>query len=169
MVDFLFAPSTPWTRREKQPGAGRWTKEAQTVAKPWRLHQWEEPTSRGREQPERSYYLHSVMLLRFSKRYDPLCKTFIVKNKSPPKQFIQESTSQSSIIFQEPPWGCTLPPPTKRARRHPTTKTQHKQKCSSDLENGNCHKKCLGPLQTHSLDLLAELAAWALPNLFQSK
>lgn len=41
-----------------------------------------------------------------------------------------------------------------------------RQQLSEELQESH---RCLLPLQTYSLDLLAELATQALPNLFQSK
>lgn len=145
MVDFLFAPSTPWTQREKQPGAGRWTKEAQTVAKPWRLHQWEEPTSRGREQSERSYYLHSVMLLRFSKRYDPLCKAFIVKEQKPSKTVHPREHISKQCYFPRASLGMHIATANKEGTKAPNDQDTTQTKMQQWSGEWQLSQKTLGP------------------------
>lgn len=88
-VDFLFAPSTPLTQREKQPGTGSWTQVIQNMAELWRLYHREQHMSEGR-MIQKTCYLLSVTLLRFSEHSGSVyVKLLSSRNTRPPRQFTQ--------------------------------------------------------------------------------
>ena len=199
IVDFLVAPNTPFTQREKQPGTGRWTPVIQSMAEQWRLHQREQHTSRGGNDPKDLLPELSNTTEIFKTLWFCLHKTFIIKKHKPSKTVYpvlfsmtfllrdafcyqqqrghrstklpsQGRVSDSELEAMKIPAGYHVPFPSYRSTTYFQTYWRcNEQKCSSVLKNPKIHVCTLLPLQTYSLDLLAELATRALPNLFQSK